>query len=199
MLLSFPALAACNRDGACWAPQDGQQGAGGGPVVPVGQGGFGEEPTPEPQGSDEARWECRGAVIDCTNQADPHVRMCPAVTSWGSNEDAALNDAVAQCEYALLVEHHASYLCESTIMDCVELHPTLYRCSGSARCKRGTQCKAAGEEWFNACPFAGVAVSDFSPEMARQQLLDECQETLAAKGDPGPWFCMPGGLSCAEE
>lgn len=46
MMLAFVLIPACQTiDGACWLP-DNQAGAGaGGPIVPTGVGGFGEEPT----------------------------------------------------------------------------------------------------------------------------------------------------------
>ncbi len=103
----------CNRDGACWAPQDGQQGAGGGPVIPVGQGGFGEEPDPEPQGDDgegggapeecaKGEWYCHGYIGPCLCEDDrPAPHQCGNAYGRGTVQWAAKRAAKQDCDKAL--------------------------------------------------------------------------------------------------
>lgn len=79
-------VSACSYvDGQCWsANEDGHGGAGGGPVVPTGSGGFGDVP-PQPRGaSDPTPPDCNaGAEVRCATPAsNACVDQCEAVGAY---------------------------------------------------------------------------------------------------------------------
>lgn len=188
---------ACNYDAECWAPGEGQgAGVGGGVITPGAGGGYGAEPDPEPQGDPDNRWRCTGHPIDCMNETDPTVRSCLYVTAYGETKEAAIAWMLQQCTEALAISLGKIYVCESVEdLVCKKLPKISYTCSGTPRCKRGTACKTPDATWYSVCESVDVPVTDNSPELARQQLLDQCEDDLESMSTD-PWFCMPGSLKC---
>ena len=195
-------IAACSyQEGTCWAPgEDPSIGAGGGPILPPGQGGFGLE-EPEAESQDAATiWACEGDVVNCSNMKDPHVRSCFFMTGVGASKEAAIAQMYTKCEEALIPNSETAYICEDIKnLKCSEAPVPKYSCSGTARCKRGNRCYAPDEVWYNTCQYTDVPVYDLNPQNARQQLLLECQEELNESVGKGPWFCMPGTIVCKSD
>lgn len=79
--LAMLVLVTCNYDeGACWidGQGDGAVGAGGGPILPPGAGGFGDVP-PEPQGATDATVDCDPGDDGATELGE---LKCPKA-KWG--------------------------------------------------------------------------------------------------------------------
>lgn len=184
-------------EGECWAPgAETGEGIGGGPVIPGGVGGYGAEPDPEPQGESDERWRCTGSPIDCENETDPSLRSCLYMTAYGETKEAAIAWMLQQCTEALATSLGKIYVCENIeALECKEVPKRQYTCTGTPRCKRGSSCKTSDETWYSTCAYVDVPVTDHSPEKARQQLLDQCEDDLESMSTDA-WFCMPGSLKC---
>jgi hypothetical protein len=122
----LPVWAACSRDvGECWLPsEDGQGAAGGGPIVPVGTGGFGDAPPkPKPQDASNPPPDCNpgNATDDSCTLAD--VR-CISRQDWGKS-----------CQFQCGTQ---SKYCDAQITHTLTKKPVLlYQCTG---CKEDPRC-----------------------------------------------------------
>ena len=85
--ITISLLTGCNYDeGQCWSrsEEDGQTGAGGGPIVPGG-GGFGDAPPePEPQAADPTPPDCPAASeVRCASPGSSAcVDQCEAIEAY---------------------------------------------------------------------------------------------------------------------
>lgn len=200
--------AACNRtEGECYPRGEGGNagpGAGGGPIVPAGAGGFGDAPPPEPQGAgDEAADPCNaaeGKVYTCNGDVVCHhpqggTEGCHYVNhrEGGPSAGQVIERLILACQ-----KDKPGYSCQQDTLTCndgpvVAPAVTKYVCNGGVSCmdKQGVS---------EGCNHVAEEVYADDEQDAIDLLVEICEDNLHDKHgnncDHGGFCCNAGSLTC---